>query len=347
MRAPGLIPARAEGFPSADVSKGKPMSALHAFRPDHPSDSAGTFRCDQATVRQVIHWWQHNPARPIRSKTAEAERCRKWEICVEFLGNELVDNCEPYDLLDLINAQENVTKDNTRKGWSTTIQKPFNEAEKLRLITKNPFRGVSFKDLSQGRDWTDEELAKVLDESSQAFGELVIGMRLSGLRPHEACDLGWRQIRFDHGNIRIDNHKMRYRTKAPRYVPLNDPLITLFNMIKARNIPSDRVFLSPRRRPWTRPHADSTFLRLRDRIGLPDDLKLHGCRHTFITGAIMNDVGVAYLMQIAGHSDIRTTQRYVHVADKTSHLNGAMNQAVKGLNIVPATEYTPLFDGLE
>ena len=324
------------------------MSALHAFQPeDRPSDSTGTFRCDRATIRQVLDWWEQNPARETISPVAEAERRRIWGLLRDEMGDCLVLERRPFHLLAFINKQARVKKKNTRRRWNTTIQQPFNEAERLGLIIKNPFRGVSFPKGDEGRDWTEDELAKVLEEANQPFGELVIGLRLSGLRPHEGCDLTWRQIRFDLGNIRIDKHKTRHVTHAPRIVPLNDPLIQLFSVIRQRGHSTGAVFLNTKKRPWTRQHADSTFRRLREQVGLPSDLKLHGCRHSFITGAILNDVGVAYLMQIAGHSDIRTTQRYVHLTDKTDHLNAPMNQAVKGLNIVKAKEYTPLFDGLE
>jgi integrase len=319
---------------------------LRAHRPDL-AKSDNTFRCDTATVRMVLDWWQQNPARQTHSRVADAERRRVWGICDAAMGDNLVNDCRPFHLLALINDQPRIKKNNTRRRWNSTIQQPFNEAELLGLIVKNPFRGVSFPEGDQGRDWTDDELSAILNGANEPFAELVIGLRLSGLRPFEGCDLSWPQIRFDLGNIKIDKHKSSWRTKAPRIVPLNDPLIELLQSIQKRGYPGARVFRNTKHRPWTREHADSTFRRLRDRLGLPEDLKLHGCRHTFGTGAIINDVSVMKLMEILGHADIRTTQRYVHLVNKTDHLTQSMNQAVNGVKLRKATEYTPLFDGLE
>lgn len=323
------------------------MNTLHAYQPDASVEPSDPFRCDAATVAHVLNWWERNPARSIHSQVAETEKKRIWRICCASMGHSLCNDCRPFHLLALINAQPRIKKNNTRSRWNTTIQQPFNEAERLGLIVKNPFRGLSFPEGDEGRDWTDEELSMILNGANQPFSELVIGLRLSGLRPLEGCDLSWPHIRFDLSNIKIDEHKSRWRTNAPRIVPLNDPLIDLFNSIRQRAYPGIRVFRNTKKKPWTRDHADATLLRLRKKLGLPDDLKLHGCRHTFGTNAIMNDVGVMKLMEILGHTDIRTTQRYVHLAKKTDHLTASMNQAVKGVKLQKKEQYTPLFDGLE
>ena len=328
----------------------KLRTAAHFDEPE-PAASAASFRCEAATVHLVLDWWRQNPSRENNSQVSEDERQRIWTLCDEDMGGCLVNERRPFHLLAFINSQHRVKANNTKRRWNTTIQQPFNEAELLGLIVKNPFRGLSFGAGNEGRDWTEEELSIILAAANQPFSELIIGLRLSGLRPLEGCDLQWPQIRSEAGNMRIDRHKSYWRTGEPRMVPLNEPLIELFNSIKQRSHPGGRVFRNTKGKPWSREHADSTLLRLRKKLGLPEDIKLHGCRHTFGTNAIINDVSVMKLMEILGHTDIRTTQRYVHLAKKTEHLTTSMNQAVKGVKLrdkpAKAAEYTPLFDGLE
>jgi len=337
--------------------------SLRAFQPDQ--DTTQSFRDDGATIRQVLDWYEQDQSRPTirRSPGAEAERRRIWRVCRESLGSSLTINCKPFHLLNLINAQRDVKSDWTRKRWNNTIQRPFNRAERLGLIVKNPFRGLSFPDGEQGRDWTPEELSQVLRGANRQFRLLIIGLRLSGLRPDEGCELQWPHILPSLGMIKIEDHKTRYITKSARCVPLNAPMIKLFAWIKRQKLPgkyaSKYVFLNTKGKPWTRTHADSSFRRLRKRLGLAEDLKLHGCRHTFGTNAIINGVDVAELMQLLGHLDIRTTQRYVHLAGKVDHLAVSMDKAVqtkprlrpKAVEIAPKRRTephpTPLFDGLE
>jgi integrase len=322
---------------------------LRAFQPEQTDSDSTTFRCDRATVRQVIDWWEQNPSREFTSEVAEVERRRLWNLMCAEMGDFLVLDCKPFQLDNFIKRQgKRKKKNNTLRRWNTTLQRPFNEAEQLGLIIKNPFRGLSYPEGDQGRDWTDDELAEVLKNASPEFAELVIGLRLSSLRPGEGCALCWPHISFDRGNIKIAEHKTRYATKRADYVPLNEPMIQLLQEIRSRKNPGPHVFLSPKRRPWTRMHADATFRHLRERLGLSAELKLHGCRHTFATNAILNDVGVMHLQQILRHKDLRTTQHYVHLVGKTDHLVGASNKAVEGVRAAKKTvEYTPLFDVLD
>lgn len=330
------------------------MSSQHLLRvhsPEIDTDSTDTFRCDNATIAQVLDWWQQNPSRKIHSHVAETERKRIWAICRAFMGSQLCDDARPFHLLAFINQQPGVKKENTKRRWNATIQHPFNEAELLRIITKNPFRGVKFEEGDEGRDWTDEEFLQIIQSANEPFGELILGLRLSGLRPGEGCALQWPHVRFQAGDIRFRDHKTRHVTKNDRCIPLNDPLIKLLHQIKARNHPGGHVFRNTRKRPWIRSHADSNFRRLRERLGLPDDVKLHGCRHTFGTQAILSGVAVAIVAQLLGHTDYNTTKKYVHLANKVDHLAASSNQAVASVPIVGARQIepheTPLFDGLE
>lgn len=43
----------------------------------------------------------------------------------------------------------------------------------------------------------------------------------------------------------------------------------------------------------------------------------------------MNGVDVGTLAQILGHARIKMTQRYMHLAGKTDHLNEAMELAIQ------------------
>ena len=44
----------------------------------------------------------------------------------------------------------------------------------------------------------------------------------------------------------------------------------------------------------------------------------------------MRGVDVGTLAELLGHGDIRTTQRYTHLADKSSYLLSAMERAIDG-----------------
>ena len=53
--------------------------------------------------------------------------------------------------------------------------------------------------------------------------------------------------------------------------------------------------------------------RLARGIGI-SDMTVHALRHTFISHLVMNGVDLVSVKELAGHSDIKTTMRYAHLA---------------------------------
>lgn len=311
---------------------------------------------DRPTVRQILQWYEADTSRPIHSVVAETERRRLWKICQMKLGDRFVHEAKPFDLLQLINSQPEVSSDWTRKRWNATIQRPFNQAEKLQLIPKNPFRGLTFHEGEEGRDWTDQEYGLILAYASPHFRRLVIGLRFSGLRPGEARGLVWSNIRPEQGAIVLDKHKTRHKTKKARCIPLNAVIVKFLAWLKRHNPPGTKhVFLNSFGRPWTLSMVCRTLDRIREKTGLAEDVKLHGARHTFATNALMNGVQLGALAEILGHARFATTQRYVHMTNKVDHLAESMTQAVtrKPKKVLPVVEVRkpdppmPPFEGME
>ena len=50
--------------------------------------------------------------------------------------------------------------------------------------------------------------------------------------------------------------------------------------------------------------------------GIERDITLHMFRHSFATYLIEEEVDVTYVQKILGHSSIKTTQIYIHIAAK-------------------------------
>ena len=68
------------------------------------------------------------------------------------------------------------------------------------------------------------------------------------------------------------------------------------------------------------------LLTIFDNAGL-EDATSHSGRRTFLTGMAAKGVGVRVLAELAGHSSISTTQKYLDVNDK--QLRAAVELAAK------------------
>jgi integrase len=159
-------------------------------------------------------------------------------------------------------------------------------------------------------------------------------LRFAGARPGEARMLQWSNVQDEFETIILRQHKTSYKTDEPRRIFFNHVIVRLLVWLLAHGEQqSDYVFVNGHGRRWTIKALTKHFRAVCRRAGLPDDVKCHGGRHTFATNALMNGVDIATLAQLLGHSDVKSTQRYIHLVNKQEHLNGAMNRAIgKGVS---------------
>jgi len=291
---------------------------LRLFQPDSAPVAS--------TVRAVLDWFERHET--VGSSVALKERRRQWELFRIFCGDQAIADCRPVDLLDFINAQPEAKSNWTRRRIKSTINKPFRVAAELGLIDRNPFAGLRIKKGGRGRDWTQEEYQCILRNSQPYFRRFIVFLRFAGARPGEGRTLTWPEIRDEVQAIIQRIHKTGHVTPEPRRIHFNHVLLKLLIWLKRHKTHPTNVFVNKCGRPWTTRALTNHLGLLRGRTGIPKDVKLHGARHTFATHALMNGVDLATLAELLGHKSVASTQIYLHLIDKKTHLNRAANQAI-------------------
>jgi len=74
----------------------------------------------------------------------------------------------------------------------------------------------------------------------------------------------------------------------------------------------DPVFTSPTGMHCRSPQITNDWKWILESIGLPHK-KFHAIRHSYITKLIQADMNIVTVMQLAGHSSLKTTLRYTHI----------------------------------
>jgi len=186
--------------------------------------------------------------------------------------------------------------------------------KKWDLIKSNPFEKVKLPPGSQKR----VRYLK-LDEEKQLFDELakrndwltsvVIIARETGLRLSNICNLTWDQADLFKRAIEVEHTK----NGRPVWVPMTENVLKeLKKLNKARSLDTNRVFWvdgKPIHRGW----VGLAFRRLCKRAGI-ENFRFHDLRHDFCSRLVQAGQPLHVVAELAGHTNITTTQRYAHLS---------------------------------
>ena len=181
--------------------------------------------------------------------------------------------------------------------------------------------------MKQAKVLTDAELKRVLAICAQQQHAarnrlLVLLSHYAGLRVSEIASLRWRDVLAPDGKFRKLFHLQAKNTKAneARAVHLNDKLLReLKQYLKSHGEPRSLDDpLIPSQVSRTGFSADSlgqTFGRIYGAAGIVG-ASSHSGRRWFITKLAHSGVSPKVIMELAGHKQLTTTQRYIEVNDE-------------------------------
>ena len=326
-----LVNGRKNG--AAAISRWHELMAERAANP--------VIDAEEHTIASIIELYLAH----IESRRAPRtyENCRYYlQLFAEAHGYRLISESKPIHLTNWLDRNPQWESDWTLSNVVGTVQRPFNWAARQELINRNPFRTVRHRTGAPRRPMTDEEFRVLLRATARSrrgrtrkrpspgerFRQVLFFLRYTGMRPGEMAALTWNDIDLDGGVIILHEHKTSktQRVPKPRVVPL---VVKLLIRIRSRQDPETKhVFLTSCGTPWSRHSLGLRMRRLREKAGLPKDLKLYGIRHNFGTKSVMNGVDLKTLAELMGHSTTRMTEHYVHLVGRDKHLAAAMKKAV-------------------
>ncbi|MBW2056063.1 MAG: tyrosine-type recombinase/integrase [Deltaproteobacteria bacterium] len=179
----------------------------------------------------------------------------------------------------------------------------------------NPVRGVKrFPEFGRERFLTEDEESRMFEALAEVEPDLEPLFRVlinAGYRVGEVLALrnDPEMVNFRAGWIRIPR-MVRKGKKRDVVTPLNDVLTeSLKRAIRNGKVAKGEVIF-----PYTVWHLDRVWQKVRRLAGLGEDVRIHDLRHTFGSRAGSQAHDDPYAVQeLMGHSDFRTTQKYIHV----------------------------------
>lgn len=155
---------------------------------------------------------------------------------------------------------------------------------------------------------------------------------LTGARRGEVSGLIWRWVDMKAGQIILPPkaHKTGHKTGKPRIIAL--PAMAQAIIAKQPGGGPDDYVFQPAKgagplalsKPWQQ---------VREEANLPENIGLHGLRHSVGSHLAMNGASINEIMEVLGHRQTSTSMRYVHFADRSRSTlaERAASVAVAGL----------------
>lgn len=153
----------------------------------------------------------------------------------------------------------------------------------------------------------------------------------SGLREAEAVNLRIEDI---------DSKKMRIfvregKGKKERYTVLPETslgMLRKYYLMYKPNHPEGYLFLNREGEPLKTERLRVFFRRYRRKAKIRDKFVVHSLRHSFATDMIERGATILEVKELMGHSNIRSTMEYIHVANVKITVNNPLDEFVKGEN---------------
>lgn len=133
----------------------------------------------------------------------------------------------------------------------------------------------------------------------------------SGLRVSEVVKIRIQDLDFHHKKLIVRQGK----GKKDRITILSEKLIPQINELIIGKKGSDFLFISRMNKPYSVRTVQTIFTKALHNADIPINTGCHSLRHSFATHLMESGINVKSIKMLLGHKSIKTTMKYVHVAD--------------------------------
>lgn len=183
-------------------------------------------------------------------------------------------------------------------------------------VPGNPTHGVALLEENNKleRYITKEELQRLYDavrlSQNKMLPYIVPMLVVTGARKGEVLKARWEDFDLNRRQWRVP----RAKSGQTRYIPLGENALRVLEAVRGIS-GSDYPFGNPATgKPYK--HLFSAWDTARKIAGLAD-VRMHDLRHSFASFLINSGRSLYEVQKLLGHTQVKTTQRYAHLSQKT------------------------------
>ncbi len=184
-----------------------------------------------------------------------------------------------------------------------------------------PCKIVLLPTQQKAMDWYEREqyLRLIAAANKLSTGHLVLVLLAGsgGLRRGEIIALKWTDLDIPRRALSVDRAMWRKHEESPkggRGRPLPMTVELAAALIAHRHLRGERVLYSEKGRIMSNRSIRNWLAQAQRRAGLEANGGIHMLRHTFCSHLAIAGVPAKAIQELAGHADLKTTQRYMHLA---------------------------------
>lgn len=281
---------------------------------------------DRSPIRAVLETYMQH-AEKLHQPSTCSRRLTLLRPFVEAHGSLAVGVLTHTILRDFISRMREKRPpwgDGAERNFLAVLKAAFNWAVAGGLLTSNPAAGIKPPSVrSRSRDCLipPELHARILAgvTRSQAFRDLITCLHGTGCRPGELCaataaawDGGKQALVYLADWTRQEGeHRHKTAGKKDRVIPFRGDALDVVNRLLVAH-PRGPLFRTARGRAWTPPTICSTFVALRDRLGVPS-LTAYSYRHTYATNWLLTGKPIDVLAAVLGNTPEVIRRHYSHL----------------------------------
>lgn len=222
-------------------------------------------------------------------------------------------------------------KQKTVKRKIASIKAFYNYLEETEIIAESPFRKikVKFKEtVTLPRIIPREEIEKLLNHMYQCLNEndkvshkhmlrdvaVIEVFFATGARVYEISNIREDSINLNTGLIRLMGKGGKERYVQISNTSILEVLKKYYDENEQAIKKSGYFFVNNRESRYTEQSIRLMLKKYTKQAGIERNITPHMFRHSFATYLIEEGVDVSCVQQILGHSSIKTTQIYIHIA---------------------------------
>jgi integrase len=260
-------------------------------------------------LRSLIRQWQRSPEWEKLKPATQASYSHHLRI-LSPVAHVRVADIKRRDVLAVRDAVAKERGQGTAVAFISTCSALFAWAIDRQWIESNP-ASRCLKGLVKGtlRAWSAEEAEIAMRELSEPLRRVVVLALFTGQRRGDLCKMRWAD--YDGTSIRLVQQKTGVSLTIPVHPRLQSELTQWATVKTALTILTD-----PNGRPWHPPRLSQAFPAALARIGLSNDLNVHGLRKRAATALAEAGCSAHEIAAVTGHKTLEMVAHYTRPVDQ-------------------------------